>query len=346
MKNPIAIYLPLILIFLSASACRQPEGGSGSEGKESIFDRFNRQELVHLELQTDLEKLQAPTGDEEFQPAHLIWTDSSGQSLSFNLRARSRGVSRRNFCEFPPIKLKFSKADLKHKELASFNDLKLVTHCTEDERLVLKEFLGYKIFQQLTDKSFRVQLARVRYIDESGKTPPQEKYGFLIEDEKELAARLNGEVIDAPKELKVIDAAQYQLLTVFQYMIGNTDWALANSHNIKLLKTAAGNAPTMVPYDFDLSGMVNAPYAIPHPMLPIDSVRQRYFQWRSKNRDGLDATLAFFNERRETILQVCRDFSYLDEASRQDIIAYLDSFFQIINDPEQRNEQLFQTSER
>ncbi len=51
------------------------------------------------------------------------------------------------------------------------------------------------------------------------------------------------------------------LMSVFQYMIGNTDWSVWALHNVVLLKADSTALPIVVPFDFDWCGIVNAPYA-------------------------------------------------------------------------------------
>ncbi len=183
----------------------------------------------------------------------------------------------------------------------------------------------YLIMNELTDKSFRVQLAKVTYRSPDGAT---EAYAFIMENNHEMADRIGGDLLkEEPLQLTTIDAEQYRLLTVFQYMIGNTDWNLAKSHNIKLVSTGAGEAPTPVPYDFDYSGLVNAPYAQPHPQMPIRHVRERFFQWRGANTEGLEQTLQLFREKKNAIYELVRGFEYLSRESRQDILQYLDIFY-------------------
>jgi len=58
---------------------------------------------------------------------------------------------------------------------------------------------------------------------------------------------------------------QNNFVSIFQYMTGNTDWAVPNYHNIKTDGTKERHhLPTIsVPYDFDYAGFVDAPYAVP-----------------------------------------------------------------------------------
>jgi hypothetical protein len=333
------------LVFVS---CGQQEKEQKKEKKSkqdenlpSFFSMMGNQEVFPFELRADYSALFADLEKPEYQSGKFSWIDETGELQSLTVGVRARGVSRKRFCDFPPIKLNFLKKELKALGLKRLDEYKLVTHCIEGNSPVLREYLAYQFYSLLTEKSFRTRLVQVEYIDIGTEKVIANQYGIIVENEKELARRLGGKIYSPPSgELGMIDAKQYQMLTVFQYMVGNTDWNLALSHNIRLLQTEEGKAPIPIPYDFDLCGMVNAPYAIPAPNLPISTVRERFFQWRSKNLTGLDETLVYFNEKRPEFYQIVNDFTLLDEASKKDVLAYLESFYEIINDPERMEKEM------
>jgi len=322
--------LLLLTVFLSFSAC-QSEKSTATNSGSSIFDWLSTEEdLVTLEIKGDLTHLFVDRhGDDHYHPAELkvVGKDSTHQ---FDLEISRRGVTRKKICDFPPIKLKFPKKNLTAQGLSKFNNYKLVTHCMEGEdNLVLKEYLIYKLFNQLSDKSFQVKLAKIRYIDESGEVPDDEHYGFLIEGNKELADRLAGKLID-PERYKItsVDKEQYKNMVLFQYMIGNTDWNLSKGHNIKWVQTAGSDVPSPVPYDFDYCGLVNAPYAVPHPQIPIKNVRERFLQWRGKDKTALLPICEKFKAQKAAFFQICQEFEDLDAATKEDMIGFLETFFE------------------
>jgi len=326
MKNS----LVLLTLFLCLAAC-ESDKQTKSNLQSSIFDWLSTEEdLVTLEIKGDLTHLFVNRqGEDNYYPASLkiIRADSVHQ---FDLEISRRGVTRKKICDFPPIKLKFKKKTLAANGFANFKNYKLVTHCMEGEDdYVLKEYLTYKIFNQLTDKSFRVKLAKIRYIDESGKMPDKKHYGFLIESNKELAKRLDGKLLD-PEKYKIarVDKEQYKNMVLFQYMIGNTDWNLSRGHNIKWVQSANSDVPSPIPYDFDYSGLVNAPYAIPHPQIPIKHVRERFLQWRGKNKAELVPICAKFKAQKMGFIKACQSFENLDITSKEDMIGFLESFFE------------------
>ncbi|MEM6319732.1 MAG: hypothetical protein AAF960_18820 [Bacteroidota bacterium] len=328
MKRPTHLcFLFLLLIFTNCQSDNTPSNSTDA----SIFNWLYEEEaLISLEITGDLAHLfAAKHADDHYHPA-TIRVEKGDSILNFAIELARRGVTRRRICDFPPIKLEFSKEDLVEKGFSGFDDYKLVTHCLEGEdEFVLKEYLTYKLFNQLTDKSFRVRLAKIRYVDESGQAPDGTHFGFLIEDNKEMAARLGGNLVN-PNKYKItrLDKEQYKKMVLFQYMIGNTDWNLSKGHNIKWVQTEIDGAPTPVPYDFDYCGLVNAPYAVPHPQIPIDSVRQRFLQWRGKSMDELWPTYEVFKSQKEELLKIFQLLDHLDKTAHADMLNFLSPFFE------------------
>ena len=58
----------------------------------------------------------------------------------------------------------------------------MVTHCQYgNEDYLFKEYLIYKLYNVLTDNSFRVRLVKIEYINTHKKANPIKTYAFLIE---------------------------------------------------------------------------------------------------------------------------------------------------------------------
>lgn len=322
----------LLLTVLSFAACKQ-EKQKHNYNQLSIFDWLSEDEnIVSIEIKGNLKHLFAAQHEEDhYHPANirLVRSDSLQE---MDIEISRRGVTRRKICDFPPIKIKFPKDTLEHKGFSRLSSYKLVTHCMEGEdELVLKEYLTYKLFNQITDKSFQVKLAKIRYIDESGQVPNEEHFGFLIEGNKELTHRLEGETLDPEKtKIATVDKEQYKNMVLFQYMIGNTDWNLSKGHNIKWIQPEHSQLPTPVPYDFDYCGLVNADYAVPHPQIPIKNVRERFLQWRGKDKSALLPVCEKFKAQKADFIKICHDFEYLDLETRADMIDFIETFFEEI----------------
>jgi hypothetical protein len=226
------------------------------------------------------------------------------------------------------------------------NKLKLVTYCRDMERYqeyVIQEYLVYKVYNILTDTSFRVRLTHITYKDMGKDNPRAENYGFLIEDIDDLAARLGGEETD--RLLQVHDMCDHPSIdrfTLFEFMISNVDWNVGKPlmHNVKLI-TIGSSLPIPIPYDFDFSGIVNTNYAAAPPNLPIQSVRQRLFRGYCRPKGEYEKTIQLFLDRKDKIYALYENCPYLDEKVIKSTLKFYDKFYDIITDPKQIRKQIY-----
>ena len=108
---------------------------------------------------------------------------------------------------------------------------------SESEKNILIEYLIYKMFSAMTDTSFRVRLLTINYIDSENKKKPFTQFGFFIEPVQMLADRTNSvEIESRALNQKTIYPRMMDRIAIFNYMIGNFDWAVPNQHNIKTFK--------------------------------------------------------------------------------------------------------------
>jgi hypothetical protein len=270
-------------------------------------------------------------------PATFACKLSDSLNINDKISVEVRGHFRRGYCYLPPIKLIFKNN--KNAAFYHLKSLKLVNTCKpswQDDQNLLKEFLIYKIYNLVTDKSFRVRLLNLSYKDSSGKRKTITEHAFLIEDIREVAKRNN---CDDWTGKKIAAAAtnrqQMTLMAIFEYMIGNTDWAVMAGHNIKLIHTKSDSTsrPFAVPYDFDYSGFVNAYYAIPDERLGIESVRERLYRGLPRAPEELKQAFNIFNSQKANIYSLIDNFSLLTPGSKKEMKNYLDSFYKTINNP-------------
>ena len=127
-----------------------------------------------------------------------------------------------------------------------------------------------------------------------------------------------------------LSSYQAALLSVFQYFIGNTDWAMPARHNIALLTT--GDSSYAVPFDFDWSGAVDAPYAKPLRVFPIRTVRERMWRGRCQSVEELEPILARLEALRDTITALYRAIPGLEPRTIQRTKSYYDEFYRAIAD--------------
>lgn len=295
---------------------------------------FLGDKLITLDLSTDLKKLVSDKKVDTYQPATITLHFSDSSVIRDTIRLSARGEFRRTQCYVPSIKLDFTNAA--SPQLTPLRKMKLVVGCginSDDERLLLKEFLVYKIYNQLTDMSFRVRLLRINYKDTRNKIRSYSQYGFLIEDVDQMAKRNKcREVEKGSFATERTDRQQMTLVAIFQYMIGNTDWSVPNYHNIKLMRpvTDSISFPYTIPYDFDISGVVDAPYAIPNANLGISSVKERLYRGFPRTMEEVQNTLKIFRDKKEAIKNIVMNFDLLSLRYRKDVMGYLEEFYKTI----------------
>jgi len=333
-KSHFYIILLLLGNVLIASAQPAINTSNLSHNTLSSGNFFQDEKLVTMDLATDLKKLISEKKLETYQTATVTCRFPDSSVISEPIRLSARGEFRRTECFVPSIKLDFKNET--SPRLSPLSKLKLVVGCgarADDERLLLKEFLIYKIYNLLTEQSFRVRLLHINYKDTREKIKAYSQYGFLIEDVDKMAKRNNCyEVEKQVFSTERTDRDQMTLVAIFQYMIGNTDWSVPNYHNTKLMRPINDSIsfPYVVPYDFDFAGLVNASYAIPSPDLAITSVKQRLYRGFPRTMEELQRTLKIFREKQEAIKNLIMNFELLNIRYRKEMVDYLDEFYKTI----------------
>jgi len=324
--NSKALYSLLILLIFSFHCQAQ---------KKALFDTG---EILEISMKGDFDKLFKNTkGEPQYFDFSLSYVDNSQKQSEIPLKVRTRGHFRRemNICTFPPLLLNFSKETVLNTLFQNQDKLKLVMPC-KGEKYLLREFYVYKLYNLITDQSFKVRLVRLTLEDLSSK-PKDFKpiLGFLIEEEEQMATR--NQMSSVAQELirpESIPMEGFLRMSVFQYLIGNTDWSIQYRQNIKLMHADKASLPIAVPYDFDHAGMVEAPYAKPAPELEMLSVTERRYRgYCIEDMQVFDQTIALYNSKKESIYSLFSESSLLDEKTIKSSTKYLDSFFATLNNP-------------
>ena len=317
----------VLLIFVVCIAGRLHSQDTGDIGF------FDSDEILEVTLETDFKNLIKEKREGKYQPAKLIIKNNF-----YAIRVKTRGNFRLENCSFPPIFLNFSKTEFSANTNENLKKIKLVNACKMQNsytKLVLREYQIYRAYNLMTDKSFKVRLLNIKYVDTSGKMKPVTQYGFVIEEDKVMAERLGGMIIKR-KHIRdqACDLDEVIMLSIFQFMVGNTDWQIANLQNMRLvmLNDAMEPKPYAIPYDFDYTGMVNASYAIPAEVLEIENVRERLYWGKCYEEADIAAAIDRFYKNKEAIYQLYQNFTLLDKGSLKYSLTYLDSFYKIIED--------------
>ncbi|MFC2111879.1 hypothetical protein ACFLTA_01285 [Bacteroidota bacterium] len=308
-------------------------------GETSLL--FQSDETLVLTLKMDVRAVTCDVGDKrEEHTAEISYLSEEGKNIIIPVEVRTRGHFRRDpaNCDFPPLRLNFSEEATKNSIFEGQDKLKLLTHCrtrgSKYEQNVLKEYLVYLLYNLFTPESYKVRLAELTYVDSEGKKDTLRKMGFFIEPTKQVAKRNSGELLNIKNvQQNQCDPFKTNVMSIFQYMVGNTDWSVPAGHNIDLLRYELTDPPIAVPYDFDWCGLVNSPYAVPNEMLGIDNVKTRLFRGYCQTEDEFQRAFQEFRDREEQIYKTIDSVPDLEEREREKIIRYIEQFFEVLHNP-------------
>ncbi len=323
------------LLFFSVLVRAQPADAAG------MFAWLREQkDIPTLTVEADLKKMEKARAEEPWFDARL--TINGGEAMP--VRVKVRGKMRRKTCDLPPIKIRFAGAEVPDS-IAEFSEIKAVLPCfptPEHEKLVARELLCYQLYQVVTDQSFAVAPVKLRLFQTGKAKPAQERSAFLIEPVEALALRMQGRPY-APQSasIKRLDSTAVDRMALFQYMIGNTDWSVPTRHNVKLVVQEKG-LPLPVPYDFDYSGLVNAPYASPQQGAPTRTVTERWFMGLCRTKEFMTPTAQLFLDKKTALLSCVEQAHWLLEEDKNQIAQYLQGFFNVLENPKRFEQQILE----
>jgi hypothetical protein len=327
--------------FAQAKPAKSTKPAKTPKAADTVLATFFQSETpVELTFTINVNRIR---GDKNADTAP--WRDASisykgdNGTIHIPVKAKTRGIWRLKNCQFPPIRLNFANDSTKHTIFHGLDKPKLVNHCRDEdgyEQYVLQEFQLYRAYRLLTPASHAVRLLRISYADSASGKVLATRYGYLEEEPFMVASRLHATQVKikgaGPGD---IEPNQGVLASVFQYMIGNTDWSISGLHNIELMQMANGDYWPII-YDYDFSGAVNARYATADPRLRIRNVRDRLYRgYCVTDPTAYTKAYALFNAKKDAIYALYRDS--LGKLLKPDVVdetlKYFDDFYKIINEP-------------
>lgn len=310
----------------------------------SLLDTIIRGGLTEVNLTLDWKQLERKRKDKAYADARLTCTGPGQDTLRLEGRIRTRGARRLEICSRPPLKVKFDKEALEQAGLSAMNEIDIVHPCLDPssyEQYILREFLAYKLWEIISPYTFRTQLIRIHYTLPDGTAHQSPSTAFLLEDPEELAVRLAGREYSSDViSQNALETRSVIIMYLFQFMIGNTDWFTTNRHNLDFFGFPGHTLLVTVPYDFDYSGLVNAPYASHHESLELASVTTRYYQGKCYPEEEVRAALEPFIAHKSAILDAYKSVPGLDERSVRHVTDFLQEFYDIVESPKKFEQQV------
>ena len=308
---------------------------------------FQTNDVLEARLNFSFRDIKKSKSDTVYHTTQFYYREAGQEWDSVEVRIRGRGKFRRENCFFIPIKMKIRKEARAGTLFHGNKNLKLVMPCLKDrsgDDLVVKEYMCYKLWESISPYAFSTRLMDLSLTDERNRKSSTYKVkAFIIEDDKQVARRANAEVLEGfQRNSMFMQDSLAALQDVFQYMIGNTDWSSDEQHNIKMLLLPS-RAKVPVPYDYDMSGLVNASYAVVNPLIPIDNVKERHFRGLCRNEELGEYVRLKYIELEPALLETVR--SLRDQLKPQEAVAvenYLQDFFSLVKDRKRFEENILQ----
>jgi len=304
-------------------------------------DLFGEEEPLDITLKFDIKSYQKGKKEGKYLPVQLTYHVNDTMDINKKVRVKARGEFRRSYCTFmPPFFINLKKANVGNQYLDTIKKVKIVTHCKESkqhEQYLMKEYLTYKIYNEISPYSFRVRLIRMNYIDTGRKNKETSSWAFMIEPEDMMTERLGVTSLKSDGvSMRYTDTLMMDVVALYMYMIGNSDYSIAGRHNVKLIRRQdpIKPLPVPVPYDFDYSGIINAFYAVPGENLGLTSVTERYYLGSCRDDHQYLTAIDQIQRNKDNILEIVRSSPYLDERNKKEMTRYLEEYFSLAEKPE------------
>jgi len=327
-----------LLFLLSRIAC--------ADTGQNIDPLFASDDLLHIAIFAPVSTIMEQRPIEEYVPGKLTYTESDGRIVEFDIGLRTRGRFRRQVetCRFAPLRLNFKKSQTTATIFDNQDKLKIITHCQNSnlryQQSVVNEYLAYRVLNILTDFSFRVRLVNAKYIDSDNGNKEIENFAVLIEHKDRLAKRTDVPPHVASRiTIQQLVPEHAALTGLFHYFIGNTDFSpIATGpgedccHNHELFGNDEGLLHS-VPFDFDMSGFVDAPHSVPNPRFRLGSVRDRLYRGRCVHNEYLPDAVDAFLRNREAIDALLESDQNLTRTTRRSLTRFVDDFYKALDSP-------------
>lgn len=298
---------------------------------------FKSDEVIKIELRSDFSRIIGDrTEFQEYQDAELIYYTKDRKSVKIQVMIMARGNFRRNpeNCDFPPLFINFKKSAVRNTIFESQDKLKLTTTCQEEEDL-LEEYIIYKMYNNVTDMSLRVRLVEILYFDTGNNRKLFEKYSFFTEDPERAALRVDATVEKKAITPSELDRENFKKMSVYQYMIGNSDWQVSDGKNIIIMQPKGlSGKHYAVPYDFDFSVFVGAKYSIPKGLDEDMTTTRKVFKGLCYSNSEFIGVFDLYKKLRVSFESIIKKQKGLSIDAKDRLILFLNDFYTVIDNNE------------
>ena len=328
----------LLLLFSCTSAYTQHFDLDGNSHELSPL--FREESLLKIHIAYSKQNILTFSNDSTYLKSNIRYQKEGGVLNFIDVGIRARGNYRRSNCYFLPLRIKINEDISQETIFEEDRKLKMVLPCLNSSYSnddVLKEFLAYKFYEILSPYHFETKLLRIELEEEKGKKIiHHDLIGIFIQDDDQVAYQYHGNEIKRhihPKNQDPVSSARNAL---FQYMIGNTDYSITYRHNEKLFYIDDKIVP--IPYDFDMSGLVNASYAVVSAInnknLPITKVTDRLYRGFDRDDKILQQIrIEFLNLEPDIYALMDRYQNYFRHPKEfKECKSYIEDFYKIIKD--------------
>lgn len=308
---------------------------------------FREEKPLAIKLKVSLKKIRKETNDTTFIASTLYYRENEKVNWdSIPIRIRARGNFRRENCYFVPMRIKIKKTDSKGTLFEGNKSLKLVLPCNTARNangLIVKEYMCYQLYEPTTPYNFNTRFLNIAFEDVDKKKTTHQLMGFFIEDDDIVADRFHAKEIDNtnlhPLALHDTTSVRHDL---FEYWISNTDWSSTFYHNVKIIQMPSGPYIPL-PYDFDMSGFVNAPYSKGTPALGTTDSRTRVYRGFCRSEPLVQNVRQEYIKLEPKMNEIIAQYqSYFDEKEFTSIKSYSDEFFTILKSDEKFKQNILQ----
>ena len=331
----------LSLAFPAALFAQQPgiSAAKPDSGPHKAARLFRSKEPVVMWLQADFKTVfkDRDSMSTKRYPGTLRYLGEKGDTVSFDVQLATRGHFRLRACEFVPLKVYFDKEKTKGTLFGGEGSLKLTPHCMKSDRHaqnIYVEYAVYGMYNLLTPFSLKARLAEITWINPNDPKFTLTRPGFWTQDEDDMAKEVGGKILmQQGGGSSQMEPKQMALTDLFQYMVGNTDFSLSYLHNYRIIQTDTSMNYYPMAYDFDWTGLVDAPYANPDYRLGIKRTTDRLYRGGCHAPEVLAEEVSLFKTKKDSIYGTLRDIKGLSPARLKEAENFLDEFYKELNDP-------------